>query len=115
MIEERDRSTTTITAWVTPGLDRNLRAAADIANDRGYNYLGDEHIVLAMLGNERSYLVRNWPAGRAMTLDELFETMRAALPPVQAPHIGPTEPVRVVTERTGPTASEITDGTAPLG
>ena len=44
-----DRSVTTITPWVPVGLEKILRRAADIANERGNGYLGQEVLTLALL------------------------------------------------------------------
>jgi hypothetical protein len=60
-----------------------------------------------MLENANSYLTRNWPAGESLTLQELRKRMTAALPPLPAPEIRPSEPVKVVTEWSGPLADGI--------
>jgi hypothetical protein len=104
---ERDESTTTITSWVAPGCEKNLRKAADVANAAGYNYLSDEHIVIAMLENPWSFLSRNWPEGVSYTRGQLLDVMRNHLPPVQGDGIGPAEGVQVVTEWRGPHADDI--------
>jgi len=104
---EPDTCTTTVTSWVTPGCEKNLRRAAEISNDAGYHYLSDEHIVLAMLENPRSYLSRNLLDGVAYTREQLHEVMRECLPPLPLPGYGPTQPVRVVTEWVGPHADEV--------
>ncbi|GGK43328.1 Clp protease N-terminal domain-containing protein [Nocardia camponoti] len=105
---ERDNSITTITGWMPPGAERILQLAAQISAERGYNYLADEHLLLAMLDHERSFLRRIWPADAELTVDQLREKAIAALPPVQRPETGPTAPVHVETEWFGPHADEIT-------
>lgn len=60
---DKDSSITTVTGYVTVGFEKNLRAAAVIANEHGYNYLSDEHLLPAFAANPKSYLARNWPEG----------------------------------------------------
>ena len=113
--DDRDRSITTITSWVTPGFERSLRRGAEIANEHGYNYLSEEHVLLALLENRWSYLVRNWPEDAELTPHKLRELLRECLPPVQSPDVGTHDPVRVDTEWFGPHAAEIREQIARAG
>lgn len=97
-----EHSTTEITSWVTPKLEQILVRAADIANARGYNYLGDEHVLLAMLEDDGSQLRRSWTPDLGEETGDLHQRITGSLPPRQADHIGPSEPVRVTTTRTSP-------------
>lgn len=101
---EKDSSITTITGYITVGFEKNLRAAAQIANEHGYRYLSDEHLLLALAANPKSYLVRNWPEGLALTLEQLTELLQAALPPLPDDSVRPDVPVQVSTEWSGPHA-----------
>ncbi|GAB7066107.1 hypothetical protein H7J06_02220 [Mycobacterium hodleri] len=94
-------SSTTITSWVTPRLEQILNRAAEIANENGYNYLGDEHVLLAMLEIDNTQLHRSWTA-ESPPLTDLRRRILDSLPPQQAEHIGPSEPVKVETRRVSP-------------
>lgn len=99
---DSEKSTTEITSWVTPKLEQILVRAAEIANAKGYNYLGDEHVLLAMLEDDGSQLRRAWTPALGSDPAEFQQQVTEALPPRQAEHIGPSEPVRVITNRTSP-------------
>ncbi|MFC9762162.1 Clp protease N-terminal domain-containing protein, partial [Rhodococcus jostii] len=77
-----------------------LIRAAEIANERGYNYLGDEHVVLAMLEDPLSGVTRAWDG--ALTAKELRERVLVDLPPRPADYLRPTSPVVVITDRVMP-------------
>ncbi len=57
-----------------------------------------------MLTDPRSFLGWVWPAGEALTLEQLRQVVRDNLPPVQAATVGTDKPVTVTTVRTGPVA-----------
>ncbi len=78
-------SSTTITSWVTPRLEQILNRAAEIANENGYNYLGDEHVLLAMLEIDNTQLHRSWTA-ESPPLTDLRRRILDSLPPRSKPN-----------------------------
>ena len=76
-----------ISGWVTPRLEAILQRAAELANDRGYNYLGFEHVALAILDDGESV-----PAAcrtGAMTAAQWQNAIVEALPDVPEETLAP--------------------------
>jgi ATP-dependent Clp protease ATP-binding subunit ClpA len=67
-----------INGWVTPRAETVLRRAIAIANDRGYNYLGVEHLALAIAEEPESLPARVWD--KPLTLDEWHDATTENLP-----------------------------------
>ncbi|WP_043655285.1 Clp protease N-terminal domain-containing protein [Nocardia thailandica] len=98
----RDHSVTTITGWIPVGTERQLHRAAALSAEHGYNYLAEEHLLLAFLEDPRGFLAAHWPPDEPITLAQLRQVVLDNLPPVQAQHVGPVGAVQVSTIRTGP-------------
>jgi hypothetical protein len=73
----------TISGWVTPRLEDVLLRAAQLANDQGYNYLGVEHVTLAILEDAASLPMRQWDG--AVTSTGWRDAIVASLPPLPKP------------------------------
>jgi ATP-dependent Clp protease ATP-binding subunit ClpA len=67
---------------VTPRAERILRRAVAIANDRGYNYLGIEHLALAIAEEPESVPASVWD--KPLTIDEWHTAITENLPPLPA-------------------------------
>ena len=76
-----------ISGWVTPRLEVILKRAAEIANDRGYNYLGVEHFALAILADEKSVPAACWTG--PMTAEQWQNAIVEALPNVPEEELAP--------------------------
>ncbi|MFF0545331.1 Clp protease N-terminal domain-containing protein [Nocardia thailandica] len=100
----RDHSVTTITGWIPVGTERQFHRAAALSAEHGYNYLAEEHLLLAFLEDPRGFLAAHWPPDEPITLAQLRQVVLDNLPPVQAQHVGPATPVHVSTVRVGPVA-----------
>jgi ATP-dependent Clp protease ATP-binding subunit ClpA len=83
-----------INGWVTPRAETVLRRAIAIANDRGYNYLGVEHLALAIAEEPVSLPVRVWDG--SMTVDQWHDAIIENLPGL--PKIQ-SEPVTITVSR----------------
>lgn len=87
-----------IEGWVTPRAETVLRRAVAIAVDRGYHYLGVEHLALAIAEEPLSLPARVWD--KALTIDEWHGAITENLPAVPAD----TQPLTIKVSR-----SEIAD------
>jgi ATP-dependent Clp protease ATP-binding subunit ClpA len=67
-----------INGWVTPRAETVLRRASAIANDLGYNYLGVEHLALAIAEEPESLPARVWD--KPLTIDEWHTAITENLP-----------------------------------
>lgn len=76
-----------ISGWVTPRLEVILKRAAEIANDRGYNYLGVEHVALAILDDGKSVPAACWNG--PMTAEQWQNAIVEALPNVPEEALAP--------------------------
>ena len=76
-----------ISGWVTPRLEVILKRAAEIANDRGYNYLGVEHVALAILDDGQSVPAACWNG--PMTAEQWQNAIVEALPNVPEEALAP--------------------------
>lgn len=86
-----------ISGSVTLRLEAILQRAAEIANDRGYNYLGVEHVALAILDDAKSVPAAWWTG--SMTAAQWQNAI------VEAPPNAPEEtltPVTVSVSRESP-------------
>jgi ATP-dependent Clp protease ATP-binding subunit ClpA len=69
-----------IGGWVTPRAEKILRRASAIANDLGYNYLGVEHLALAIAEEPESLPASVWD--KPLTIDEWHVAITENLPPL---------------------------------
>ncbi len=76
-----------ISGWVTPRLEMILKRAAEIANDRGHNYLGVEHVALAILDDGKSVPAACWTG--PMTAEQWQNAIVEALPTVPEDVLAP--------------------------
>lgn len=86
---------TRIEGWITPRLERVLQRSVQISSERGYNYLGVEHVALALIEEPHSVPGQCWNG--AMTAEEWSAAILRALP--AAPD-GQNTPVTIQTNRT---------------
>ena len=87
-----------ISGWVTPRLEEILQRAAEIANDRGYNYLGVEHVALAILDDGNSVPATCWTG--SMTAEQWQAAIIQALPRLPTEALAAVE-ISVTRESTG--------------
>ncbi|HEY5784792.1 MAG TPA: Clp protease N-terminal domain-containing protein [Microlunatus sp.] len=76
-----------ISGWVTPRLEVILKRAAEIANDRGYHYLGVEHVALAILDGGKSVPAACWTG--PMTAEQWQNAIVEALPNIPDEALAP--------------------------
>lgn len=89
-----------INGWVTPRLEKLLRRATEISTERGYNYLGVEHIALAMIEDPDALPMSIWD--EAITVDQWRDLISANLPELPTEATIQPEPLTVVTTRNDP-------------
>jgi Clp amino terminal domain, pathogenicity island component len=90
-----------ISGWVTPRAETVLRRAIAIANDRGYNYLGVEHLALAIAEEPESLPARVWD--KPLTIDGWHVAITENLPGL--PVGTQCEPVTITVARSDPNGS----------
>lgn len=89
-------SMTQITGRITPRLERALLRAAEISTENGHNFLGAEHIALAIVEDEDSVPAQCWRG--AMTISQWREALIGVLSGYPTGD-APAEPVTVHTQR----------------
>jgi ATP-dependent Clp protease ATP-binding subunit ClpA len=86
-----------IHGWVTPRAEKILRRAIAIATDRGYNYLGVEHLALAIAEEPESLPASVW--GKPLTIDGWHAAITENLPSLPAEQC---EPLAITVARNDP-------------
>jgi hypothetical protein len=69
-----------IDGWITPRAEKILRRAIAIATERGYHYLGVEHLALAITEEPDSLPASVWD--KPLTIDEWHAAITENLPPL---------------------------------
>jgi ATP-dependent Clp protease ATP-binding subunit ClpA len=89
-----------IDGWVTPRLEKILRRAVNVATERGYNYLGVEHLALAIAEDPDSLAATVWD--EPLTIDGWHAAITANLPALPAESSTQFEPLTVAVARNDP-------------
>jgi ATP-dependent Clp protease ATP-binding subunit ClpA len=89
-----------VDGWVTPRLERILRRAVEISTEHGYNYLGVEHLALAIAEDPQSLPISVWQ--EPLTADEWRTAITAALPGLPVGTSAQSDPLTVTVARNDP-------------
>jgi hypothetical protein len=92
-----------INGWITPRAETVLRRAVAIAVDRGYHYLGVEHLALAIAEEPLSLPARVWDNNKALTIDEWHAAITENLPGL--PVGTQCEPLSIAVARNDPSTA----------
>jgi hypothetical protein len=91
-----------IDGWVTPRLEKVLRRAVELAVERGYNYLGVEHVALAIAEDPDPGSLPTTVWDEPLTIDAWHAAITANLPPLPAESSTQHEPLAITVARNDP-------------